>query len=252
MRKENIILFYGCDTQVGTTMLALSAAELLAEAGKSVVYISAGPVPGNPFLETEPAGAAVDLWGSDFRETELHQLVTEHRGVEVLQGVRSWMNNGSTMAGLLEEVCRMSSLIWDYVIVDGGSCGEVSMGREALVFSDRVFLVLTQQEKTLQRWRMRRDWLESRLQGRTCYLVNKLVGNGTFYTQRQLQKLLQCEDGQLAAVPYLPYGWQAEMQHCTLLKYRPFRKAMKEIVRLVEEPEEDRTKEEDSSEASER
>ena len=59
MEKENIILFYGCDTQVGTTMLALSAAELLAEAGKSVVYISAGPLPGNPFLETEPEPATM-------------------------------------------------------------------------------------------------------------------------------------------------------------------------------------------------
>lgn len=252
MEMENIILFYGCDTQVGTTMLALSAAELLAEAGKSVVYISAGPLPGNPFLETEPAGAAVDLWGSDFGKEELRQLVAEHRGVDILQGVRSWMNNGSSMAGLLEEVCRMCSQLWDYVIVDGGSCGEVSMGREALSFSDRVFLVLTQQEKTMQRWRMRREWLESRLQGRACYLVNKLVGNGTFYTQRQLQKILPCEDGQFAAVPYLPYGWQAEMQHCTLLKYRPFRKAMKEIVHLLEEPAENWKKEEDSSEASER
>ena len=28
---ENVILFYGCDSQVGTTMAALSAAELLAE-----------------------------------------------------------------------------------------------------------------------------------------------------------------------------------------------------------------------------
>ena len=235
MDRDNIILFYGCDTQVGTTMMALSAAELLAEEGKKVIYISAGPVPGNPFLENEPAGAAVDLWDRSPKEKEIRQLLTEQRGVDILQGVRSWINSGSTMKGLLKEICRECSLFWDYVIVDGGSSGEVSMGQEALSFAGKIFLVLTQQEKSLQRWRMRRDWLESRMNVQPCYLVNKFMGSGTFYTERQLLKILQCGEEQLAAVPYLPYGWQAEYEHCTLLKHRIFCRKLKRISEMIQE-----------------
>lgn len=235
MDRENIVLFYGCDTQVGTTMTALSAAELLAEEGKKVIYISAGPVPGNPFLENEPAGAAVDLWGGLPEEKEILQLLTEQRGVDILQGTRSWMNSGSSMNGLLEEICRECSLSWDYVIVDGGSSGEASMGREALSFAGKIFLVLTQQEKSLQRWRMRREWLESRMNIKPCYLVNKFIGNGTFYSERQLLKILQCGEEKLAAVPYLPYGWQAEYEHCTLLKHRIYRKYLKLITEMIQE-----------------
>lgn len=231
--RENVILFHGCDTQVGTTMVALAAAEQLAEEGHSVLYISAGAIPGNPFLEADAAGAAVDLWGSSFEEVDIRQLATEHHGVDVLQGVRSWMNNGSSMMGLLQEICSKSSPLWDWVIIDGGSCGEAGMGRDALEFSSKIFLIITQQEKSLQRWRMRREWLENRMKAQPYYIVNKFIGNGTFYTEGQMQKLLQCDSRHIAAVPYMPYGWQAEKEHCTLMKYRPFRRAVKKAIRMI-------------------
>ncbi len=231
---ENVILFYGCDSQVGTTMTAFSAAELLAEKGKKVLYISAGPIPGNPFTESEPAGTVTDLWGNSAGEEEILQLVTEHRGMDILQGVRSWMNSGSAMNGLLEEICRTCSRIWEYVIVDGGSSGEISMGREALAFAETVFLVLTQQEKSLYRWKMRKEWIENRLQVQPYFVVNKFMKNGTFYMESQLQKQLQCGADRLRTVPYLPYGWQAELDRATLMKYRTFRKSMEKIITQLE------------------
>ena len=239
MKYDNLILFYGCDTQVGTTMLALSAAELLAEEGKKVLYISAGPVPGIAFLENEPAGAAADLWGREPEESEIRQLLTEQHGVDILQGVRSWMNSGSDMKGLIHEICRLCGRLWDYVIADGGSSGDASMGSEILGSAGKIFLVLTQQEKSLQRWRMRRNWMEGRMKVPPYYIVNKFTGNGTFYTERQLLEILPCTEKQLAAVPYLPYGWQAEYEHRTLLKYRIFRKSVKQIIEMIKNSEEE-------------
>lgn len=231
----NVILFYGCDSQVGTTMAALSAAELLAEKGKKVLYLSAGSIPGIAYSTAEPAGAAVELWDSTEDEEEIRQLTVNHRGVDILQGVRSWMNGVNSLKGWLSELCSTCSRMWDYVIVDGGNSTESSMGQEALDFAGMAFLVLTQQEKSLYRWKMRREWVENRMQAKPCFVVNKFVRNGTFYMESQLQKMLPCEEDRLRTIPYLPYGWQAELEQCTLMKYRPFRKAMEKIAVLIEE-----------------
>ena len=238
MIMENVILFYGCDSQVGTTMTALSAAELLAEKGKNVLYISAGSIPGIAFSTAEPAGAAADLWDSTEDEDEIMQLMAKHCGVDILQGVRSWMNGGNYLKGVLSEMCRTCSRIWDYVIVDGGSSGEASMGQDALDFAGMIFLVLTQQEKSLHRWKMRREWVENRMQAKPYFVVNKFVSNRTFYKESQLQKLLSCEEDRLSTIPYLPYGWQAELEKCTLMKYRTFRKAVEKIAVMIEEEKE--------------
>ncbi|MBR4410697.1 MAG: hypothetical protein IKT31_05195 [Firmicutes bacterium] len=235
---ENVILFYGCDSQVGTTMTALSAAELLAEKGKNVLYISAGSIPGIAFSAAEPAGAAADLWDRTEDEEEIRQLAVKHRGADILQGVQSWMNGGNYLKGLLSELCSTCSRMWDYVIVDGGSSGESSMGQEALDFAGMIFLVLTQQEKSLHRWKMRREWVENRMKVKPYFVVNKFVGNGTFYKESQLKKMLPCEEDRLSTIPYLPYGWQAELERCTLMKYRPFRKAMEKIAVLIEDEKE--------------
>ena len=234
MTIKKVILFYGCDTQVGTTMTALSAAELLAEQGRKVICISAGSIPGTDFLDAEPAGAAVDLWGERLREEDIRFLTVEQRGVDVLQGVRSWMNCGSNLSGFLREICMTCSRSWDFVIVDGGSSGESSMGRDALDFAEKIFLVITQQEKSLRRWKMRKEWMESRMQTEPYFVVNKFMNNGTFYMESQLQKLFFCDSTRLKTVPYMPYGWQAEMERCTLLKYRSFRKAMAAISAIIE------------------
>ena len=68
--------------------------------------------------------------------------------------------------------------------------------------------------------------------------MNKFVNNGTFYKESQLQKLLSCEEDRLRTIPYLPYGWQAELEKCTLLKYRTFRKAVEKIAVMIEEEKE--------------
>jgi len=101
-----------------------------------------------------------------------------------------------------------------------------------------IFLVLTQQEKSLHRWKMRREWVENRIQAKPYFVVNKFVSNGTFYKESQLQKLLSCEEDRLRTIPYLPYGWQAELEKCTLMKYRTFRKAMEKIAVMIEEDKE--------------
>ena len=237
MEKKRIVTFYGCDTQTGTTMVSLSAAEVLAEEGLRTLYISAGVHPGITYAFMEKAGCLADLYGSyldgKMAETELAQMVTEHRGVDILPGIRSWQSGRHAMTGLLQETCRLALRRWEYVVIDGGSCWEVGMGGEAVQAAGQLFLVITQQEKALERWSLRKGWFQSLEPENRCFLVNKFNSSGAFYTENQMRRLLECTEKDLLTVPYVPFGWQAEADRATLLRYTKFRKGIRKVAEYI-------------------
>ena len=237
MEKEKIILFYGCDSQVGTTMMALSAAEQLAAEGKSVLLIHGAGTPGNSFLSVELPGDIRSLYGSFADGTmdikDLRELASEQDEFDCLPGLGSWRPGRGWMDGILEEICRISARNWDYVIIDGGNCGEISAGSDALALAGKIFLVATQQEKSLFRWKQRRKQMEAISKDCVCYVVNKFVDSRAFYTEKQLLQELACEEKKMFLIPYVPYGWQAEAEHRSLMKYRRFRKGILKITETI-------------------
>ena len=218
-------------------MISLAAAEHLARCGWNVIHISAGMEPGNVYIPEEGTGSITDLFRNfeeeELSERELEDAMTECRGVRILPGLRSRQAGILYMPGALAGICRVAASSSDYVIIDGGCIGDNCPGQEALQFAGQVYAVATQQEKTLMRWKQKKKRLQCLAECRIRYIVNKFNGSGAFYTEEQLAQHLDCSREELIAIPYVPYGWQAESEHTTLLKFRRFRKGISSLTEYI-------------------
>lgn len=226
------IVFYGADSQTGTTMMALAAGELLARQGNRVLYIDASGNTGNVFLPGNPPGSLDDLRPVLRNELpgpeEIRGVISVCRGMDVIPGLKhdsGWMDFKEEDVG---RICRGAGSQYTHILVDGGSGRPAGIRHSALRAADRTVLVVTQQEKTLQRlegWMT--GWPRS-----TILAVNQFSTSGVFYSAEELAKRLRWE-GHIVKIPHVPYGWQAELEGTTLLRFRKYRKSAEKLVKII-------------------
>ena len=238
MKKS--VVFYGGDSQTGTTMIAVSAAELLAREGKRILLIGASSHLVDPWLP-QSASASLDdlhlaLKDGTLSAAEIHQTVTTVRGVDILSGTRRG-SAGSYGHEDLKAVCSLICEDYDWILVDGGCGPAEGLTMAALQCGQKVVLVFTQQEKCLQRFEAKISALERALPPEQLYVVNKFNGSGAFYTEKELAGRFGCGPDVLKTVAYVPFGWQAEMDRIPLLNHRKFRRDMKKLTHWIEESE---------------
>lgn len=233
------IMFAGGDTQTGTTMIAMSVAEELAKQGRKVLYVGVRTIGGADFLEDNSEGTLT-----------LHELelaVTDSRGVDVLTGLRKSRYGTFFYEEDIAEILRATSGTWDYVILDGGFLLSEEKGNaDSLIASLKdnsngngsdmeILVVITQQEKSLRRcrkWKSLHDGSQIGAQdclGKIKFVLNKYNDTGAFYTEKEVADYIGCEAEDIRTVPYIPYGWQAEEESSTLLKFRDFRKGIRRV-----------------------
>ena len=121
---ERTILFMGGDTQTGTTMLSLAAAEELAGGGKSVLYISAGFCAGDEYLPRNLVGVSDELitglMADELSGEELKNAAVNIRGVDVLKGTRLTEQGHGFLPDDLQTICSLAEKFWDWILIDGG------------------------------------------------------------------------------------------------------------------------------------
>lgn len=231
------IMFAGGDTQTGTTMISMSVAEELAKQGRKVLYVGVRTIGGADYLDDglESEGMMV------FQELEM--AVTECRGVDVLVGMRKSRYGTFFSEEDIAEILQAASGTWDYVIIDGGFLLSEEKGNaDSLIASlhdnagdMELLVVITQQEKSLRRCRKWKSLHEGQQDGipnclgKIKFVLNKYNDTGAFYTEKEVADYIGCEAEDIRTVPYIPYGWQAEEESSTLLKFRGFRKGIRRV-----------------------
>ena len=231
------MVFYGGDSQVGTTMTALALSEFLAKSGLQVLFLNFSPVPGNAYLPFVPPSSVDDLRAAFLDESltaaELRQFLVNCRGVDILPGVRNWQSSRTFPEGSAAQLLKVAETEWDFILADGG-CGVAGgLGVQALQCFEDAVLIVTQQEKTLARFQHQKEILAEKMPDQPLFLINKFNDSGAFYTLKQMKEILQCEN-RVLTVPYVPYGWQAESEHTTLLHFRRFGKGIRQLAEYVE------------------
>ena len=242
---RNLITFYGGDSQVGVTMVALSAARLLAKKGRRVFFIYASQNPGNDFIRGSSTTSIDDLRhgiaDGSLTLDELNQNVFADGQIDILPSVRSFSSAVHYQEDAIEYIYDLAKNKYDYIIADGG-CGGWSLSSWAIRKAGILFVVLTQQEKCVQRFRLRKGMLRD-AEGEVCYIVNKFNHGGVFYNMEDMRGWIGCGKEEICKIPYVPYGWQAESDRETLLHSKTFVKGMKDIITWVEQGETVGTKE---------
>lgn len=240
-----MIAFYGGDSQTGVTMITQSVGEQLTGKGFRVLLLAAGTEPGDDYIPGKGVSSIDDLrpylLEGQLTAAEAEQSIVCCRKLDILPAVRSYHSMKMYQENTLELLYECFKEKYDYILVDGGSSVTEPLTLSALRHCHTLFFIVTQQQKVLRRLAFRKSQL-IQLTVPIFYVVNKYHDEKYFHSLQQLALQLQCEEDKLFKVPYVPYGWQAEMEQETLLQYRTFAAGVSAISRKISHKEAERKK----------
>ena len=223
---EKVIGFFGGDHQVGATMVAQSFAEVLQQRGKKVLYLMGSGKFGEEFLPLSGKHSIDDLKASvrSGRVTaeDFYQNLEQIRGLWVLPGVRNQLTAGYFTENTFEVLLSEVSEDFDYVVIDGGSDANLGITISALNTADHRFFVTTQQSKSIRRMILLQKNIVQPLERMGDLVINKYLKDPALLLKSDILSL--CEIEEAFTVPYVEYGWQAEMENKSLLRYGRFSK----------------------------
>ncbi len=231
---EKIIGFFGGDSQVGTTMIAQSVAELLKERGKKVLFILGSGKYGDEFVNIGIRHSLDDLKAGirsgKVPAEDLLQTLEEVRGMWVLPSVRSPLTAKYFPENTYEILLASAGETFDYIVIDGGDNANLGLMISALNTADERFFITTQQAKAVRRFLLLQKNVLEPLKLKGKLVINKYVQDLSLLLRQDVLSL--CERGEAFTIPYVEYGWQAEMEGRTLLHFGRFARAAGEIANL--------------------
>ena len=228
---KHVIGFFGGDSQVGTTMIAQSVAELLKERGKRVLLIRGSGKYGGEFAHAGARSSLDDLKAGirsgKISEDDLDQVIEEVKGIWVLPSVRNPMSVRYFPENTYEVMLASAGEEFDYIVIDGGEDANSGLMISALNISDDRFFITTQQSKSVHRFLLLQKNVLEPLQLQGQLIINKYVADPALFLKQDVLSL--CGREAAFTVPYIEYGWQAEMEGRTLLHFSRFAKALGNI-----------------------
>jgi pilus assembly protein CpaE len=140
------LVFFGAKGGAGTTTVAVNCGVELARLGKRatvIVDLKAGLGEVGLFLGVRPRFSVLDAIDNLHRLDRefLRELVTKHKsGLEILAGSEQFDRPGAADGGAIEELFRLLTRQYEYIVVDAGS--QISACTVAALFAaDTMYLV---------------------------------------------------------------------------------------------------------------
>ena len=211
------IAFIGGDSQVGTTMVAQSTAELLAQRQQKVLFVPASGKPGDDYYQNRERRSIDDiranLVNGYLDPEELNMNLICEKGVWILPGVRDHFVGKYYTDNSMEALFQAASG-YDYIIADCGDDCRMGIALSAMVNCPERFFVITQQSKCTRRMMLMEKGIFRPLELKGELIINKYVGSVSLPGETELSGLF--ERGSAGSVPYVEYGWQCEIRQETL------------------------------------
>lgn len=223
---DNIFVFFGADSKVGTTMVSQSVAELISNnhPALKILYVSMSGMPGvdyfsNTFIDGLDT-LKVKLTNSILNIDEIiSSCVNVKNGLFVLKGTESFTERRHYHVKHVENLLKLVKHEFDLVILDAGSNIELGLTIGSLRASNNKFLVCTQQNRVLNHYKSMEEQILSKLQINDFMLVvNQHIQNSSLLSDFEIAKEYK-GSVYLTSVPYLEWGWQCEKERHSLLKH---------------------------------
>ncbi|MEG0156205.1 MAG: hypothetical protein RR626_03545 [Anaerovoracaceae bacterium] len=236
--KERVITIVGATAEVGTTMIAQSIAEELSKENK-VLFIMASSNTGLDYLnyDGKAVGSLDDLRTAieekALRKREVEGILITDKGMQVLPPIKDLIKARYYNATTLEDIHVCIGADYDYLVIDGGGNVQMPLCVASLCVTDmELYVVVTQQEKMIKRYREFKEnvMIPLELQGKV--IVNRYLSSPAFPGLKQLEGRLQ--EKNLFPVGYSEYGWQAELDKESLMKYPKYREGIKAITEEIQ------------------
>lgn len=233
---KHIIGFFGGDSQVGTTMVAQSFAELLAERTRKVLLILGSGKYGDPYIRTGQAHSIDDLKASirsgKVEREELMQSLERKKNLWILPGVRNPLMAKYFPENTYKLLIDAVRDDFDYIIVDGGCEFYLGITISALNDCEERFFLTTQQTKSIYRFEFYQKEILEPLNLGGKLIINKYLKDPALFLKGDILKF--CHQSKAFIIPYVEYGWQAEMEGTSLMQHKGFYKAIESIAEVFE------------------
>ncbi len=221
--ENNVFTFYGADSKVGTTMVAQSVAEFIAEntelkvltiflSGKSSdYYVNVTNPPTLDILKTK-------LFSEILSDTEvMHNCVKVKDNLYMLFGISMFLERRQYEPKHIETLFKIIKSNFDCVIVDAGSYVELGCTLGAIHETNHRYLVTNTSLNTLNDYTDLRQQVLNRLKVDSAKLVINKYGENEVYSGDELSKLYCSEF--LCNIPLIENSLACEYEKKTLLSF---------------------------------
>ncbi|MCG8483586.1 MAG: hypothetical protein MJA31_09785, partial [Clostridia bacterium] len=240
--NNNVVVFLGADSKVGTSMISQCIAEKLSSDNDIKVLLAVlDGKPGMDYIHYNDNCVGIDtikgkIAHQILSEEELENVCIKINRLYILQGTQTIVNRAHYHPEHIETFLELASQAFDIVIVDAGCNVELGMTIGALNSTQHRCLVSTQQSTCLKHFKLVRDQILSKLNIQDFVLIiNKYMENNELPDKHELSRYYTAPI--VAAVPYSEYGWQAEIEQCSLLNFHElfYKDAISHITSFIEE-----------------
>lgn len=227
------IAFIGGDSQVGTTMAAQAMAEELSKRQAKVLLVLASGKAGDDYIINKENKSIDDikanLINGHLERYELSQVLVKEKGLWVLPGVRDYLSASYYTENVMDTL--VSAADFDFIILDCGDDFRLGLVVSAVGVADRRYIVITQQEKTLRRFSYMKESVLDPLGIEGELIICKYQHNISLLYRREIERKLSIKVA--GQIPYIEYGWQAEIEYRTLMDLNKYNRAICNIANEI-------------------
>lgn len=221
-KDENLFVFFGTDNKVGTTMLAQSVAEIIADNKELKVLLL--PLGGSAILDyvESYSGASLEALKSRLdsgilTSAELFDATAKIDNLYILKNIDSLTARRFFTPAHIEKLLTLATKTFDLVVVDAGSNIEFGTVIGSLIHAKNKFLIATQNEKSISNFIWTKQQVFDPLKI-NCFnvVVNKAIYSSALDTDKDIARRLNLP--LIGTFALSNYGLQAERDRKTLYK----------------------------------
>ena len=233
----NVITYFGADSALGVTMLAQSVANVLAENKHKVLLILASSNPLFDYFDPKMKFTrSIDelrpsLRSGKITKDDVLNICITHKNLTILPPIKDLTLIRYYKENDLERIINSINNCFEYVIIDGGSNIQYPLSISSLLCAKKLYVVISQQEKTLNRFKLLSETVLKPLDLEYEVIVNKYNEDSRTYNIKHIQSITKQED--IITIPYCENGWEAEFNKETLIKYPKYRESIRSSVQDI-------------------
>lgn len=224
MEESKIIVFYGADDKVGVTMVCQSIGSYVANKvakTEKVLLLHLDGKPGMDYTEDTAYGLdeiKVRLESDVLTRQELIDACKKDGNLYNLKGTTNLLERRTYQPDIVEKLFHLAEGYFDLILVDAGSDIDMGLSIGSLEATDKLILVTTQQQSSLNSFKCKSHQILDALDIVFAHcVINKYVEKGFLQGESQIESKLGLKT---MVLPLSAYGWQAEIDRRCLLDYK--------------------------------
>lgn len=218
---NNIVVFFGADTKVGTTMISQTVAEILAKKTGNKIFLGfMDGMPGTDYFKGSFQSSIdeikLKLLNGVLNISDIQIECKVFDNLFVLQGVKNFLYRREYEMTDVECFLNILSENFDAVVLDAGCNIELALCLGSLVSTKNRYLITTPQKKSLVSFKSINEILDKLLLDSFSLIINKYSPD--FDKPHEIASKYN-NYTLVGWLPFLENGWQAEAENTLLYNY---------------------------------